>query len=65
MAETSDQILEHIEAQRASIQSDVAELESRVRDATDIRKQFERQPILLPLAVIGVSLLLAAIFRRR
>ena len=65
MAETSDQILEHIEAQRAQLRTDVAALESKVRDTVDVRRQFERNPILLPLTVIGASVLLSALFWRR
>ena len=65
MAETADAIMHHIEAERMRLQQRVAELETKVQDTTDIRKQMERHPMLLPGSVIAGSLLLAVLFWRR
>ncbi len=65
MAETTDEIVRHIETQRAALQGSVAELQNKVQDVTNVRKQFERNPMLLPATVIGASLLLSLMFWRR
>ncbi len=65
MAETADKILEHIESERARLQGSVAELEGRVRDVADIKKQFRENPILLPMSVIAGSFILSIFFWRR
>ncbi len=65
MAETADEIMHHIEAERMRLQQRVAELESKVQDTTDIRKQMERHPMLLPGSVVAASLFLALAFWKR
>jgi len=65
MAETTDEIVRHIEAERARLQTNVTELQTKVQDATNIRKQFERNPMLLPGTVIAGSLFLALLFWKR
>lgn len=65
MAETTDEIVRHIEAERARLQGSVAELQTKVQDVTNVRKQFQRNPMLLPATVIGASLLLSLVFWKR
>lgn len=57
--------MRHIESERSRLQQRMAELETKVQDVTDIRKQMRRHPMLLPGSVIAASFLLAAAFRRR
>ncbi len=65
MAETTDEIVRHIETERARLQGSVNELQTKVQDVTNVRKQFQRNPMLLPTTVIGASLLLSFMFWRR
>ncbi len=65
MAETADEIMHHIEAERMRLQQRVAELESKVQDTTDIRKQIEKHPMLVPGSVVVGSLMLAVLFWKR
>jgi hypothetical protein len=65
MAETTDEIVRHIESERARLHTNVAELQTKVQDATNLRKQFRRNPMLLPGTVIGGSLFLALLFWKR
>lgn len=44
MAETSDEILEHIESKRNQLGQSIDQLESYVRDKTDVRAHFGRKP---------------------
>jgi hypothetical protein len=57
--------MHHIEAERRRLQLRVAELEAKVQDTTDIRKQLERHPMALPGSVIAASFLLALVFWKR
>ncbi len=65
MAETTDEIVRHIETERARLQGSVNELQTKVQDVTNVRKQFQRNPMLLPTTVIGASLLLSFMFWRK
>ena len=65
MAETTDEIMQHIETERQRLQRSMAELEYRVQDATDVRKQIERHPMIVPGSVIALSLFLAVAFWKR
>jgi hypothetical protein len=65
MGETTDEIVRHIETERAQLKGKVAELQTKVQDVTNVRKQFRRNPMLLPATVIGTSLFLSLIFRNR
>lgn len=44
MAETPDQIKQHIEERRGRITEDINELEYRVKETVDWRTQFSRHP---------------------
>lgn len=44
MAETSDQIVEHIESQRDRLGQNINELEAYVREKTDLRNHYSRKP---------------------
>ena len=57
--------MRHIEAERARLHTNVTELQTKVQDATNIRKQFRRNPMLLPGTVVAASLLLALAFWKR
>lgn len=56
MAEASDQILRHIEAQRSELSRHVGELETNVRQKLDWRVQVRRHPgwFIALGAVIGL-----------
>ena len=61
MDERPDQILEHIEAQRDRLGYNLNELESRVKETTDWRVQFEKRPMVMMGVAMGGGLLLGAI----
>lgn len=62
MDESPDQIEEHIRSTRRELESNLQELEHRVKDATDWRIQFERHPwAFLGAALAGGILLSAAL----
>jgi ElaB/YqjD/DUF883 family membrane-anchored ribosome-binding protein len=44
MAETADQIIEHIEAQRDRLGTNINELEAYVREKTDVRQHYSKKP---------------------
>ena len=44
MAETPDEILKDIETKRAQLGQNITQLESYVREKTDVRKYYERSP---------------------
>jgi ElaB/YqjD/DUF883 family membrane-anchored ribosome-binding protein len=58
MAETADQIIEHIEAQRDRLGSNINELEAYVREKTDVRQHYSKKPwaFLGGAAVAGLLL---------
>jgi uncharacterized protein (DUF3084 family) len=57
--------MQHIESERSRLQQRMAELETKVQDVTDVRKQLQRHPMLLPGSVIAGSWFLAAVFWKR
>ena len=61
MDEKPDQIIGHIEAQRHELGRNLNELESRVRDTTNWRTHYERNPMLVMGAALGGGLLLGAV----
>jgi ElaB/YqjD/DUF883 family membrane-anchored ribosome-binding protein len=63
MAET-DQILNHIEAQRKQLGNDFEELQQRVRREADWRTQFDRHPWFALGLALGGGLLLSAMLPR-
>jgi hypothetical protein len=66
MGESTDQIETHIRSERDDLQSNLEELEDRVRAAADWRKQFRRHPAaMLGLAVAGGVLIGRATRLRR
>jgi hypothetical protein len=52
MAETIDEIVQHIEAERAHLQTNVAELQTKVQDVTNVRKQFRRNPMAVTQPIV-------------
>src|SRR5689334_16637181 len=61
MDEKPDQIIGHIEAQRDQLGRNLNELEDRVRQTTDWRTHYERNPMLVLGAALGGGLLLGAV----
>ena len=59
----SHQIESHIEDERIRLHSNLRELESRVRSATDWHEQFRSRPMILLGAAFGGGMLVAAITR--
>jgi hypothetical protein len=60
MDEKSDQIIEHIEAQRTQLGANLNELETKVRRTTDWRAHFDNNPMLMIGAALGGGVLLGA-----
>jgi hypothetical protein len=58
--EKSDQIIDRIESQRDALGRNLDELEHRVKETTDWRKQFDRNPMLLMGAALGGGIMLGA-----
>ena len=58
MDEKPDQIIDHIEAKRHELGRNLSELESRVRETTDWRTHYERNPMLVLGAALGGGILL-------
>jgi len=61
MDEKPDQIIDHIEAKRDELGRNLSELESRVRETTDWRTHYERNPMLVLGAALGGGILLGTI----
>lgn len=60
MDERPDQIIGHIEAQRDQLGRNLNELETRVRQSTDWRTYYDRNPMLMMGAALGGGLLLGS-----
>src|SRR6202049_1029312 len=60
MAETQDQIEKHIQSTRSELGNNLQELEYKVKQATDWRKYFERNPMTLMGLAFGGGVLLAS-----
>jgi hypothetical protein len=66
MAQAPDQIMSHIEAQRAQLARNVDELQGRIRENMDWRVQYHRHPEwFLAGAALGGMLLSAILVPRR
>ena len=66
MGETSGQITQEIEQTRARLGSNLQELETKVKQATDWRKQFRKNPLpMLGIAFGGGILLSIAVGGKR
>ncbi|MBC7927538.1 MAG: hypothetical protein H7039_17980 [Bryobacteraceae bacterium] len=61
MDDKPDQIIDHIEAQRDQLGRNLSELEDRVRETTDWRTHFEKNPVLVLGAALGGGLILGAV----
>jgi hypothetical protein len=65
MAETPDQIKQHIEERRGRITEDINELEYRVKRTVDWRTQFSRHTPAIMGAAFGAGVLLAFLTANR
>lgn len=61
MDEKPDQIAQHIEWKRGELGRNLDELQDKVRETTDWRKQFERHPYVLMSAALGGGILLSSV----
>jgi hypothetical protein len=59
MGQTTDQIENHIENKREDLKSNLQELESRVKSATDWRHHFDNHPGAMVAAAFGGGVLLS------
>jgi hypothetical protein len=64
MGETTDQIESHIETKRENLQSNLRELENKVKSATDWRQQFQNHPGTMVAAAFGGGILVSAMVGR-
>jgi hypothetical protein len=65
MGERTDQIETHIEQTRETLGSNLHELERKIKDATDWRQQFQKNPITLIGVAFGGGVLLASMLGRQ
>ncbi len=63
MAETADEILEQIEVKRNRLGQNIDELESYVREKTDVKAHFDRKPWIFLGGAAVVGLLVARMFQ--
>jgi hypothetical protein len=59
MGEKPDQIAREIEYTRGQLEKNLQELEQKVRDVTDWRKQFDKRPLTIMSIAFGGGLLLS------
>jgi hypothetical protein len=59
MGERSDQITREIEETRGDLGSNLQELETKVKDATDWRRQFQKSPLTMIGIAFGGGILLS------
>ena len=64
MGQTAQQIETDIDRAREDLRSNLAELESRAREAADWRAQFRRHPGPMSVAAVIGGMLLFALIRR-
>jgi len=65
MGQSTHQIATDIARTREDLKSNIEELETRVKDATDWRGQFRRHPgAMMAIAAVGGALLSALIGKR-
>jgi hypothetical protein len=65
MGQTTDQIESHIERKRAALKSNLEELESRFRAATDLRAHLKKHSGAMVAAAFGGGVLLSLLVGRR
>ena len=61
MGQRSDQIVREIDRTRGELGNNLQELESKVKDATDWRKQFQKSPLTMIGIALGGGLLLSRV----
>ncbi len=61
MGETTSQIERHIESKRADLHSNLKELESKVKSATDWRQYFQKYTGTMVAAAFGGGMLISAL----
>ena len=64
MDQTADEIKHHIDAERERLGEDLSEIETRVKEATDWKTYYDKNPGLILGAVAGGGLLLALLMRK-
>ena len=64
MGQTTEQIESHIEHKRADLKSNLQELETRVKSATDWRHYFERHTGTMIAAAFGGGIVLSILIGR-
>jgi hypothetical protein len=64
MGETTDQIESHIENKREDLQSNLRELEHKVKSATDWRQQYQKHTGTMVAAAFGGGLLVSTVVGR-
>lgn len=64
MGETTDEIESHIESKREDLESNLRELEQKVRSATDWRQQFRNHTRTMVAAAFAGGMLASRIFGR-
>jgi hypothetical protein len=65
MGETTDQIENHIENKREDLQSNLRELEHKVKSATDWRQQFQNHTGTMVAAAFGGGMLVSTMVGRK
>jgi hypothetical protein len=65
MGQTTDQIARDIDRTREHLQSNLEELESRVKDVADWRSQFRKRPGAMLIGAVVGGVLLSAVLGRR
>lgn len=64
MGETAEQIRNQIDAKREELGANLSNLERRVRDLADWRKQVSNRPMTAIGTMFGVGLLMSLMLRR-
>jgi Protein of unknown function (DUF3618) len=65
MGQTTDQIVRDIDRTREHLQSNLEELESRVKDVTDWRSQFRKRPGAMLVGAVVSGVLLSTMLGKR
>ena len=65
MAETSDQIQEHIQKTKLDLNENINELQQKVKSTMDWRTQFEEHPLTMMGLALGAGVVLSALLPAR
>lgn len=65
MGKTTDQIASEIDRARGQLESNLQELETRVKEATDWRHQFDKRPAAMIVAAVIGGMVLSSMIGRR